>query len=133
MGKQNPKRHKAIMLLAQGISKAETARNVRVSETTIYNWLKNPEFEKQLEEETLAHYTSIRKSSIALVGKAENAIIQIMEKDDTPPNIRLKAAIYLDKRGRRSMDDQGLVQRVEKLEEQQEIKDDVMRQIKSKQ
>lgn len=42
----------AITLLAKGISKAEVARRVGVSPSTIYRWLGNPEFRARLDEMT---------------------------------------------------------------------------------
>lgn len=48
------KRHKeAIRLLIEGsLTKEEIAKNVKVSRTTLYNWLQDDDFNEELEEQT---------------------------------------------------------------------------------
>ena len=45
----NPQRDRAVLALAEGKTRKEAAKEAQVSETTVYTWLKHPDFQEELD------------------------------------------------------------------------------------
>lgn len=85
----SPKQEQAIIFLARGYSIVETAKRLKISEQTIYNWKANPDFLDDLRDETRAYLAESRAGIGALALPAINKLAKLLESEDE--NIQLKA------------------------------------------
>jgi len=85
----SPKQEQAIVLLARGASIVDTAKIVKVSEQTIYNWKANESFMEDLKDETRAYLGESRTRLGSLALLAIETLADLLKSDN--PSIRLKA------------------------------------------
>lgn len=70
------KKATAILALQEGYSKVKAARLAKVSEKTIHEWLKDPEFADEIANRNLQilNFTNLRLMEIALSNQPSNAV-----------------------------------------------------------
>lgn len=86
----SPKQEQAIILLARGMSIAETAKQIKTSEQTLHNWKAKHEFMEDLRDETRAYLSECRTRLGSLALPAIETLASLLNSDS--PNIQLKAA-----------------------------------------
>ena len=95
----NPKKHSALMCLIQGMSPAETARNLNVRPNTISRWLAEPEFSEQLQIFQQKALEIIAGRLAAMMPEAIQCLHDLMVDAKNPPSVRVNAAKALVDRG----------------------------------
>ncbi len=83
----------AIRLLASGMRSKNTAEQVGVSPETISRWRKIPEFIAAMNEIQGDAHDDTRDALRSLQNEAVNAVKDILVSPDTPPKVRLEAAL----------------------------------------
>jgi len=82
------KQQQAIILLARGETVKSAAKNIGVTETTIYNWKTNDWFMEDLKDEIRSYVNEARASISALLTPAIEELKNLLDSDN--PNIKLK-------------------------------------------
>lgn len=85
----NPKQKLAIILLARGHTICYVAKNIDVSQSTIFNWKTDPDFVEDIADETRFYVDEIRTRASSFVFPALERLRDLIEDED--PNIALKA------------------------------------------
>jgi hypothetical protein len=88
-----PQQTEVIMALARGATVTDATRQANIDRTTYYLWLKNPNFEAELNRAKKEQADARR---VQLQGLVDTAILtrrEILTGTDVPPPIRLKAAL----------------------------------------
>lgn len=91
------KQTKAVALLFEGKTKREASKELKVSETTFYKWLKIPEFQQELQKLSNDYLTEIRakliknQEKLALSAKSEmvkfSATKDLLDRIDAIQNL----------------------------------------------
>lgn len=84
------KQERAIILMARGLNISEVAKEVGVSEQTIYNWKRDDLFVSALRAETMSCLMDCRRSLGALAARAIETLADLLSSEN--PHVRLKAA-----------------------------------------
>jgi hypothetical protein len=89
-----PKQLEVIQAVAAGASKAAAARDAGVDRTTIYLWLKtSPDFGAQLNLARCEYEEALKARFRKLEEPAFQTVSEIMQSPETPPGVRLRAAL----------------------------------------
>jgi len=86
------KKAKAVELLAQGLSPAEVADKIGVSDRTVRRWVRRPEVAKALRELQREALHGIARRLRALAQHATDALGHVLKSPDTPPAVRVSSA-----------------------------------------
>lgn len=90
----SPSQAKAIALLGQGYSITHAAADVGVHRSTIHAWLKTvAPFQAALKEAKKEFTERLRDDLRDLSGTALDTLRVLLAAEDTPPSVRLKAAL----------------------------------------
>jgi len=116
MQRFSAKKGKALTLLLGASSVAQVARELKVSESTVYRWLEEQEFRERYQKakRELLHLAINRLQSIAL--EAVTTLREIMIDAEKPPSSRVTAARAILETVFRSFELEDLEGRIEKLE-----------------
>jgi hypothetical protein len=117
-GKLKPKQAQAIAALLSSPSNAEAAAAVGISDTTLWRWQNDPDFQRA--------YRAARRRAVdgsvarlqALTDDAVATIRDVMESEGTPPAQRVSAARVVLEQALRATQIEALEERIEELEEQ---------------
>lgn len=111
-----PKQQRAIGALLSAPTIRKAAEEVGVTDRTLHEWLRNPEFKAEYRTAQREAF----KHSIAIAQKymphAVQTLVKIMADDVAPHSAKVSAATALMKYGRESIELDDVVERVEKLE-----------------
>lgn len=94
----------------------EAAKSAGVSERTVYSRLKDPEFNRKLAEERRRLWKGYATSLQGKLGRAIQTIAEIMDNEETPPQVRLNASAEIIRSGMRITELVDVVERVDALE-----------------
>lgn len=94
----------------------EAAEVVGVSERTIYTRLKEKDFKASLEKARRELWKGHTQALQGQLGKAIDTIVEIMDGDDVPPQVRLNAASEIIRSGMKLTELVDVVERVDALE-----------------
>lgn len=94
----------------------EAAEVAGVSERTIYSRLKEKEFKASLEKARRELWKGHTQALQGQLGKAIDTIVEIMDGDDVPPQVRLNAASEIIRSGMKLTELVDVVERVDALE-----------------
>jgi len=122
-GSLTPKQHKAILILSEK-SIAETARELRIPERTLYRWMKLPLFALVLQEERAAKYYRDSARLVQLRPAAINILAKLLLDPSTPPATRVRAAESVLDQTRETFELQDLESRLTQLEQDDETEGD---------
>ena len=86
------KKAKAVELLAQGLSPAEVADKIGVSDRTVRRWVRRPEVAEALRELQREALHGIARRLRALAQHATDALGHVLKSEDTPPAVRVSSA-----------------------------------------
>ena len=90
----SPSQAKAVALLAKGYSITHAAAEVGVHRTTIHDWLKNvAPFQAALKQAKKEFTDELRDELRDLSDTALDTLRVLLAAEDTPPSVRLKAAL----------------------------------------
>lgn len=89
-----PKMIKAINMLVYRVdmNNADIIRELKIAESTLYEWFKNPSFSKTLKEETEKYLSFLGSKAIKKINK-------LSESDDIPASVQYQASKDLADRG----------------------------------
>jgi transposase-like protein len=91
-GKLHRKKELAMLALLQKPTIAEAAKSVGVGEATLYNWLRDEDFQKSyraLKQDIVGHsVTRLQKASSLAV----DALVEIVQDKDKPSSVRVMSA-----------------------------------------
>jgi len=106
---------KALSFLLQGESIKDAARKTKISQSSLYEWMKEPEFQERLQEarETLFH-EGLSQLKSAMI-EASDVLKKLLKSDDEAQR-RLAARAIFDY-GLRGFDLQEIEDRLSKIEE----------------
>ena len=90
-----PQQVQCIHALITGVSITEATKLVNIDRTTYYNWLKNPTFEAELSRQKEAQTQACFRQLQGLAEAAGEALRETLNNADTPPLVRIKAAIVI--------------------------------------
>lgn len=85
----SPKQRHAAILLARGYTVSQTAKQVGVAETTIYNWKTDDYFIEDIKDEARCYVEDIRATLATYMTPAMDKLRTLIDSED--PNIALKA------------------------------------------
>lgn len=91
--KLNNQQLAAIRLLASGVRSKTAAEKVGVTPETISRWRKIPEFIATMNEIQGEAHDDTRGALRSLQNEAVNAVKDLLVNSDTPPKVRLEAAL----------------------------------------
>lgn len=94
----------------------EAADVAGVSERTIYTRLKEKDFKASLEKARRELWKGHTQALQGQLGKAIDTIVEIMDGDDVPPQVRLNAASEIIRSGMKLTELVDVVERVDALE-----------------
>lgn len=94
----------------------EAAEVAGVSERTIYTRLKEKDFKASLEKTRRELWKGHTQALQGQLGKAIDTIVEIMDGDDVPPQVRLNAASEIIRSGMKLTELVDVVERVDALE-----------------
>lgn len=94
----------------------ETAKSAGVSERTIYTRLKNPEFKQKLDEARREVWKGHATTLQGQLGKAIQTIVEIMDNEKTPPQVRLNASAEIIRSGMKMTEMVDVIDRLDTLE-----------------
>jgi len=93
--KLSPQHHKAISLLAQGLSNKSVAKELGLAPETISRWKSGFGFQAKLNELLSENQQASQERLRALSGVALTTIEAVMTDPNTPPKERLSAALRI--------------------------------------
>lgn len=113
---------KAIIALLTAPNIEEAAKCIGIGQTTLYRWLKLPEFQEELKE--------ARRQAVSLaVGKlqqstatAVNVLQSVAENEESPASARVSAAKTILEMALKAVELEDIVARIEQLEQMAEKK-----------
>lgn len=112
-GKTQESKNQVIILLLSGLSIESISRQLNVSDTTIHNWLKEPDFKQSLMSASEVINTVAMSRIVSLNDKAISCLNELL--DESTDKVKLQAIkIVLDSTNKYL--DRDLVIRLEKLE-----------------
>ena len=115
-GKIDSKMQLVISALLISRTIEEAAKMANVGEHTVYRWLKLPEFAEAYREarrEVVQHAVSRLQQA---VGQAVAVLCEVMNDQDTPPSSRVQAARAVLEQAIRTVENEDIITRIEKLE-----------------
>jgi len=118
MKDQSRKKEATILALVSNPTIREAAQVVGVSETTIYRWLQDPEFERNYRN---ARTQVVRHAIAALQGACSQAVEvlkEVMTNTESPATTRVTAARAVLEMSIKAVEIEDLQARVQTLEEQ---------------
>jgi hypothetical protein len=89
----SPKQIEVIYALAGGQSLTAAAEAAGIHRSTIYEWRAQPAFRSALQSARDARADSIREDTLDMAALATNALRTLLTDPETPPAVRLKAAL----------------------------------------
>jgi hypothetical protein len=89
----SPKQIEVIYALAAGQSLTSAAEAAGIHRSTIYDWRAQPAFRSALQSARDARADSIREDTLEMAAHATNALRTLLTDPETPPAVRLKAAL----------------------------------------
>ena len=113
---KNSKRELLLSALLTSPTVRDAAATVGIPETTAYNWLRKPDFAdeyKQRKRQAVAEASDYLQSRI---NAATQIIDEIMNDDETPPQVRLNAAKTILETGYKIIEQTEIIARIEELE-----------------
>ena len=114
----NSKMQRAALELAGGNSKAGTARKAGISPTTLYSYLKKPEFYELVEKMKGEVYKRDIEKSMADIDPSMEFLRQVRDDEEEPTRNRMAATKILLNKGIRMAENREVIQKLEKLERQ---------------
>jgi hypothetical protein len=87
--------HRALALMSAGATLAAAARSVGVHRNTIGKWLRSAAFHDALEQARQQQILVWRQQSAPLASQAVAAVQAILSDPQTPPQVRLRAALAI--------------------------------------
>ncbi len=111
-----PKKHRAIIALLDRPTLKEAAETVGVGESTLFRWLKEPDFAGAYRE---ARTEAVRQAIARLqqiTSEAVEVLRAVMNDKDSPPSSRVTAARTVIEQAIRAVELEELQVRVEALE-----------------
>lgn len=115
------KQRRAITALLTERTTRDAAKVAKVSESTLWRWLDDPEFKAELTRQEGAILDEVTRGLLTMQGAALEELRDLIEKP-TPPTVRLqavKAALEIQLKYREL---NSLEERIRKLEEVQNVK-----------
>jgi len=88
-----PVQVQVLAALAVGGTISHIAEVAGIHRSTIYNWLKDPTFAAEFDKSRHEYTETLRDQLRSLAATAIDTIRQLMEDPETPPSVRLKAAL----------------------------------------
>lgn len=86
---------RAATAIASGMTRAEAAEHCGMNVTTVYRWLKKPEFVALIEELQGLQIDKARSSLEAAAAIAANTVVELSSNASISPAVRLKAALAI--------------------------------------
>lgn len=111
------KRMEAIVALLHHRTVSEAAKTVGIGETTLYRWLREPDFQEAYRE---AKYDVVQQALSQLqqaCGEAAGVLREIMKDPKVPPYTRVSAARTILETSIKAVEQDVLEARIEKLEQ----------------
>ena len=91
-GKLSNKKELAMLALLEKPTVAEAAKSVKVGEATLYNWLRDEDFQRsyrELKQDIVGHaVTRLQKASSLAV----DALVEIVQDKEKPSSVRVMSA-----------------------------------------
>ena len=113
---KNSKRELLLSALLANPTVKQAAEACGLPETTVYNWLRKPDFEKEYEtrkRQAVAEASDYLRSRI---NAATQIIDEIMSDTDIAPQVRLNAARTIIEMGYKIVEQGEIIARIEALE-----------------
>ena len=101
----SPVQVKVMLALASGSTVTRAARDASIHRSTIYQWLENPAFADAFTLARLEFRNTLHDQLQELTATAFDTIRQLLTNPDTPPSVRLRAALAVLNHGKWTLPD----------------------------
>jgi hypothetical protein len=110
------RRERAVLAILENPSIDKAAETVGVHPSTLWRWLKEPEFQQELRQARQQCFWQATNGLQRVAPAAVTVLYRVMADTDAPPSSRVQAAKGVLDQCRKSIEADDLVQRVEALE-----------------
>lgn len=120
----------AIRSLARGKPKVEVAIEIGIARSTLYEWLKQPDFNEAVRQLRLSYRQESSVGLYLLTADAIDCLRVLIKDDEVPPYVRCQASLGVVEAARKTYTEEELERRVQELESRLE---DALARIQARQ
>ncbi len=114
--KRTARQEEAVLALLETPTIAAAAHKIGVNESTLRRWRAEPEFQQALDETRREAYSEALHRMRASADKAVDALLKVLEDDDSKPSEQISAARVVLSHAHRAEDALNVRQRLAALE-----------------
>ena len=111
-----PRQRRAIEALVEGKTVKQAAKDTGVSRKTLYVWLNQPEFQKELDRLGGIILEEVANRMVALASEAVDTLSNVLKTKDVPIGTQVQAANVILKRASEFWDVYNLNRRIDAIE-----------------